>query len=178
MIELERNSRSNNLSLKKDGKDIKLVVPRSKMPFGFKVNNYGANDQINLMISLSDNPAFADEYRTLEREIIQELSNRYEDLFNTKMSVDEIYNVFNSNISDSDTLRIKYTEDSRLYDSNRVPSTMTIIDGCCANYTVTCNFYISGIYFMNKKIGLVLKAHHVKIFEPENQGFMFLDRDD
>ena len=176
MIQLSKNQRSKNMSLTNDGEEIKLTMPRCSMPFGFSVKNYNGNDSINLVASV--NPVFADNYRAIEREIIEELSNQSEDIFYKKMTVDEIYEIFSSNISDGDILRVKYTNDSRLYDSNSKPSGLTIIDGCCSTWDVTCNFFITGVYFMNRKVGLIVKAHHVKIFEPKETGFMFLDRDD
>ena len=172
MIELI-NTKSRNYDILRDGKPIKLTVSRSNLPYGFNVKDYGGNPSKNLVISLSDQDDI-DDFHTMETEVIEALSQRSEEIFKSQMSPEEIGEIFNSNISGGGMLRLKYTKDSRLYNEAGDPLDKNIIDGIFSKWDVTCNYIVSGVYFMNRSVGLIIRANHIKLFEPQERGFMFL----
>ena len=172
MIELI-NTKTKNYDILSDGKPIKLKIARSNLPFGFNVKDYDGNPSKNLVISL-DNQDDIDEYHTMEKEVIEALSHKSVDIFKSHMSPDEIGEIFNSNMSGGGMLRLKYTKDSRLYNEAGDPLDKNIIDGIFSKWDVTCNYIVSGIYFMNKSVGLIVRANHIKLFEPKSRGFMFI----
>ena len=173
-IQLSKTN-TKNLNILVDGSPLKMKVPKSVMPFGFSVTDYGYGPNKNLVISITDDE-FLSSMREVECNVISEISKMSKDIFNREVGEDEIFNMFNSNMSD-DRLRIKHTKDTVLFDKDGKVMHANIFDGDFSKWSVTCNFLITGVYFMNKKIGLILKAHHVKLFEPEkdNSGYLFID---
>ena len=178
MIELVK-TKSRNYDILQDGQPIKLKLGRSQLPYGFTVKEYGGTPSKNLVISLSQQDD-VDALHQIEKEVIEQLSRASQSIFNREMTPGEIGGIFNSNMSDGGQLRLKYTKDSRLFNSDGQPMDKNIIDGIFSKWEVTCNYIISGVYFMNKSVGLIIRAHHIKLFEPPQQGgFMFLtDSDD
>lgn len=177
MIELVK-TKSKNYDILRDGKPIKMKISRSNLPYGFTVKDYGGNPSKNLVISVSDQ-GDVDDLHNLEDEVIHELSSKSIEIFKKSMTDDEIRDIFNSNVSEGGSLRLKYTKDSRLFNEAGQPLDKNIIDGIFSKWDVTCNYIVSGIYFMNRTIGFIIRAHHIKLFEPQERSFMFLtDSDD
>jgi hypothetical protein len=176
MIELVK-TKSKNYDILRDGKPIKMKISRSNLPYGFTVKDYGGNPSKNLVISATDQGDIA-ELHTLEDEVISELSSKSIEIFKKSMTDDEIRGIFNSNVSGGGSLRLKYTKDSRLFNEAGQPLDKNIIDGIFSKWDVTCNYIVSGIYFMNRTIGFIVRAHHVKLFEPQERGCMFLEDTD
>ena len=178
-IELTKTS-TKNLNISIDGTPIKIKVSMSVMPFGFSVTEYpgGYGPSKNLNLSIEDDDVI-DTIRTIETNVLTELSNISQDIFHRQVDMDELITMFNSNLTEDGRLRIKHTKDTVLFDESGKVMHPTIFDGDFAKWSATCNFIVSGLYFMNKKIGLILKANHVRLFEPkkDSSGYMFLDTD-
>jgi len=175
-IELTKTS-TKNLNISIDGTPIKIKVSMSAMPFGFSVTDYGGyGPSKNLNISIEDDDVI-DTIRTIETNVLMELSNISQDIFHRQVDMDELITMFNSNLTEDGRLRIKHTKDTVIFDESGKVMHPAIFDGDFAKWSTTCNFIVSGLYFMNKKIGLILKANHVRLFEPkkESSGYMFLD---
>ena len=173
MIELVK-TKSRNYDIRCDGQPLKLKVARSPLPYGFTVREYGGNPSKNIVISLAEQDD-VDALHHIENDVIQQLSQHSESIFNREMTPEQIGEIFNSNISEGGQLRLKYTKDSRLFNADGQPMDKNIIDGIFSKWEVTCNYIVSGVYFMNKSVGLIIRANHIKLFEPDQQiGFMFL----
>lgn len=178
MIELV-STRTKNKDILRNGAKLKVTLSSlNRLPYGFTVKDYGGEPSKNIVLSLSDMDDIQ-VMRDFENEIIKQISNDSKEIFKTFLDEQEISEMFNSNLSDSGNLRIKITPDTRLFDSNGKLMNKTIVDGLFSGWEAKCNFIISGVYFMNKKIGLILKAHHIKLFEPTvTSGCMFTSDSD
>lgn len=160
------STRSKNKDIRKDGAPIKLSIPSlNRLPYGFTVKDYSGESSKNIVLQLDDLDDI-DKIRNIEDEILESLSEHSKDFLKTFMTKDEISEIFNSNLSESGLLRLKVTGDTRLYDENSKPIHSTVVDGLFKDYDAKCNFIISGVYFMNKRIGLIIKAHHIKLYKP------------
>jgi len=178
MIEFIKG-KGKNLDIKQNGEIIKLKIEKSNIPRGVVVQEYSEYKSKNFIIDLSDKNNF-DQLRNLEREIIKELSNKSMEIFKKPMNEDDIIDIYNSNLSPDGMLRLKYTPDTVLYNENGNPLAEKVIyDGIFTNWDIVCNYIVSGVYFMDRKIGLVLKANHVKLFksDPKNQCLINTDSD-
>ena len=165
MIELVK-TKSKNYDILRDGKPIKMKISRSNLPYGFTVKDYGGNPSKNLVISATDQGDIADLH-TLEDEVISELSSKSIEIFKKSMTDDEIRDMFNSNISDGGNMRLKYTKDSRLFNEAGQPLDKNIIDGIFSKWDVTCNYIVSGIYFMNRNVDLLLGQITLSCLSPK-----------
>ena len=177
MIEL-RSTKTKNKEILKDGAKLKVTLSSlNRLPYGFTVKDYGGEASKNIVLSLSDVDD-VESFRKIEDEILEVLSKESEEIFKTFMTKEDIFEMYNSNLSDSGFLRIKITPDTRLFDANGKIMNKTIVDGTCSGWDAKCNFIISGVYFMNKRVGLILKAHHIKLYEPISGGCMFMSDSD
>ena len=169
MVELI-DTKSKNKDLRHNGEPIKLALSTpNHLPCGFTVRDYGGESSKNIVLSLSDQDDI-DAVRNIEDQVVECLSAKSKDIFKTSMTKEEIYEIFNSNLTDAGLLRLKITANTRLYDSSSVPINKTIVDGVFTGWEAKCNFIISGVYFMNKRVGLILRAHHIKLFPPPPEG--------
>ena len=179
MIEFIKG-KGKNLDIKQDGELIKFKIEKSNLPQGIVVTEYSTDyKNKNLLIDLENQNDF-NQLRKLEKEIIKELSNKSQEIFKKIMNEDEIFDIFNSNLSHDGMLRLKVTPDTILYNENGTPLAEKVIyDGIFTNWDVLCNYMVTGIYFFDKRIGLILKAHHVKLFKtpPQNQCLFSSDSD-
>ena len=165
MIEFTKG-KGKNLDIRQNGELIKLKIEKSNLPQGVVVTEYSTDyKNKNLLIDLENQNDF-DQLRKLEKEIIKELSNKSPEIFKKFMNEDEIFDIFNSNLSHDGMLRLKFTTDTILYNENGTPLAEKVIyDGIFINWEVICNYMVTGVYFFDKRVGLVLKAHHVKLFK-------------
>tara|TARA_R110002074_G_scaffold389990_1_gene573640 strand:+ start:32 stop:583 length:552 start_codon:yes stop_codon:yes gene_type:complete len=169
MIEFTKG-KGKNLDIKQNGESIKFKIEKSNLPQGIVVTEYSTDyKNKNLLIDLENTDNF-DQLKNLEKEIIKELSNKSPEIFKKFVNEDEIFDIFNSNLSYDGMLRLKFTPDTILYnESGTALAEKVIYDGIFTNWDVICNYMVTGVYFFDKKIGLILKAHHVKLFKPENK---------
>ena len=166
-IQLKHTNNGRMLSISKDNKALRFMVPRGSIPYGF--NEYvppnGGNSSISLEIALSDKSKI-DEIRDIENQVITQVADMSPEIFSKKMSVDEVRAIFNSNLK-NDRLRLKHTRSTRIFDSNGEPMGASISNGDFRNAEAASSATVNGVYFMNMKMGLVWYADHIKIWPTE-----------
>lgn len=168
-IQLKHTNNGKMLSISKDNKALRFMVPRGSIPFGF--NQYvppnGGNSSISLEIALSDKSR-VDEIRDIENQVITQVADMSQEIFSKRMSVDEVRAIFNSNLK-NDRLRLKHTRNTRIFDSNGEPMDANVSHGDFRNAEAASSATINGVYFMNMKMGLVWYADHIKIWPGETK---------
>ena len=165
VIEL-KDTTGKMLSICKDDKALRFMIPKSSIPFGFtEFVPPNGNPNISLEISIEDD-ALADKIRSMEDEVIQKISEKSQSVFKRHMGPEDIKEMFNSNFK-NDRLRVKHTRNTRLFNSEGKPIPSDVSGGDNRGWTAAVSVTVSSVYFFNKKVGLVWNADQIKLWEPE-----------
>tara|TARA_R110002074_G_scaffold8841_4_gene35801 strand:+ start:11769 stop:12317 length:549 start_codon:yes stop_codon:yes gene_type:complete len=165
VIEL-KESTGKMLSISQDDKALRLMIPKSSIPFGFtEFVPPNGNPNISLEISLCDD-TFIDKIRDIEDEIIHKISEKSQGIFKRHMTPVDIREIFNSNFK-NDRLRVKHTRNTRLFNSEGKPTPSDVAGGDNRGWMAAVSVTVSSVYFFNKKVGLVWNADQIKLWEPE-----------
>jgi hypothetical protein len=166
-------------------------IPRMYMPFGVSgfTPPYGTT-KYNIDFSMKgwDQSGgyinkFYEFIQMIENKVISHVEILSEEIYGNKMSRDELFTVFNSNIKFSPThdpkFRVKVSEKTQFFDVNDNELSEEISEGLYKRYTGAAFIQFGNIYFFNKRFGITWTINQVKIYEPQRiHGFAFTEGDD
>ncbi len=185
------NNRKIVLSTKEGGL-LKIQFPRLYMPFGvsgFTPEVGPTKYNIDLALKGYDEDGsyikkFYDSLRIIEDKIIDAVVEQSEDIFNKKMTKDELEPMFNSNIKEAPDrepkFRVKVDTDhnemikASVYDANKNPVKTEVSNGLYARNSGHTIVELNSVYFLNRKFGCTWKLNQLIVYEPQNlKGFQF-----
>lgn len=148
------------LSISKDGKSLRFMVPKNDIPYGFSefVPSGGGASSISLDIAITDEDKVR-EIVEIEHDVRKQLVGMH------GLSEDDINNMFTSNFKNG-RLRLKQTRSTRLFNPDGTPRDVVPKGGDFKRGQAACSATVASVYFMNKKIGLVWYADHIKLWDP------------
>ena len=149
------------LSISKDGKALRFTVPKNDIPYGFSefVPPNGGPSSVSLDITITDEDKIR-EIVELEHDIRKQLVGMH------GLSEDDINTMFTSNFKNG-RLRLKQTRSTRLFNPDGTPMDKIARGGDFKRGQAACSATVASVYFMNRKVGLVWYADHIKIWEPQ-----------
>lgn len=158
-IELTKTN-SKMLGISKDGNSLRFMVPKNDIPYGFSefVPPNGGASSISLDIIITDEDKVR-EIVEIEHDIRKQLVGMH------GLSEDDINTMFSSNFKNG-RLRLKQTRSTRLFNPDGTPMDKVPKGGDFKRGQAACSATVASVYFMNRKVGLVWYADHIKIWEP------------
>ena len=164
-------TKTRNLTIKNDGNDLHFKIPKGRIPFGFSEKSFNEHSppSVNLEIEMTD-PDSISQLCMLESAIVDKVLS-----MKSTITPDD----FNSNFKNG-RLRVKFHHTtSHTYDSNGKPLTALIEDRAYKGWKASCKARASGVYFMNKKFGIIWSAEQIKLFDEKSgiSGYAFVDDD-
>ena len=159
-IELTRTN-GKMLSISKDGKSLRFMIPVNDIPYGFSefVPPSGGASSISLDVTITDEDKIR-EIVEIEHEVRKQLVGVH------GLTEEDIDSMFTSNFRNG-RLRIKHTRSTRLFNPDGTPLDKIPKGGEFKRGQAACSATVASVYFMNRKVGLVWYADHVKIWEPK-----------
>ena len=148
------------LSISKNGKSLRFIVPKNEIPYGFSefIPQGGGPSSISIDVTISDEDKIK-ELLELEAIIKEQLIGVH------SLTREDIETMFTSNYKNG-RLRLKQTRNTRLFTPDGTPMDVVAKGGDFKRGSAACSATVASVYFMNRKIGLVWYADHVKIWEP------------
>ena len=187
----EFNNRKIVLSTK-EGTPVRIQFPRLYMPFGisgFTPEVGPTKYNVDLALKGYDEEGsyikkFYESLKQIEENIVNAVVEQSERIFDKKMSKEEIFPMFNSNIKETPDrepkFRVKVDIDhtnlikAAVYDSNKNPIKTEVTNGLYARNSGHAIVELNSVYFLNKKFGCTWKLHQLVVYEPQNlKGFQF-----
>ena len=158
-IELTRTN-GKMLSISKDGKSLRFMIPKNEIPYGFSefVPPNGGPSSISIDVAITDEDKVR-EIVEIEHEIRKQLVGVH------GLSEDDINTMFTSNFRNG-RLRLKQTRSTRLFNPDGKPLDTVPKGGDFKRGQAACSATVASVYFMNRKVGLVWYADHIKLWEP------------
>ena len=188
----EYNNRKIVISTKQ-GTPFRVQLPRMYMPFGISgfVPEVGPTKyNVDFAIKGFDEKEsymkkFYESLRALENKIIDAVVEQSETIFGTKMSMEEILPMFNSNVKESPDREPKFrvkvdtTIDDQIkvnvFDADKNPKKDQVTSGLYARNSGHAIVELNSVYFLNRKFGCTWKLHQLIVYEPQNlKGFQFV----
>lgn len=159
-IELTRTN-GKMLSISKDGKALRFMVPKNDIPYGFSeyVPPNGGPSSISLDVAITDTEKVR-EIIEIEHEVRKQLVGMH------GLTEDDINTMFTSNFRNG-RLRLKQSRSTRLFNPDGTPMDKVAKGGDFKRGQAACSATVASVYFMNRKVGLVWYADHIKIWEPQ-----------
>jgi len=181
----EYNSRKISLSTG-DLKPIRFQIPRMYIPFG--VSGFTpevGTTKYNVDFSMKgwdeeDNYVnkFYNHVKEIETMIITKVVQNSEIIFGSQLTIEEITNMFNSNIKEQDDrepkFRLKIDDSTRVFDVADQDVTTELENGLYAKHSGIAMVELGSVYFLNRMFGVTWKMTQLKLFEPQRlKGFQF-----
>lgn len=162
-------TKTRNLTLKNEGNDLHFKFPKGHIPFGFSEKSFNehAPPTVNLEIEVTDTDTIS-QLCMLESAVVDKVI-----AMKSNVTPDD----FNSNFRNG-RFRVKFHHTTtHLYDSDSKPITDVVVDGSYRGWKAACKARASGVYFMNKKFGIIWSAEQIKLFDEKGglTGYAFMD---
>ena len=170
---------------------VKFQIPRMYMPFGISgfAPPYGPV-KYNIDFSMkgwNDSGNYVNKFYDflvdVESRVISHVETISAEIFGSKMSRDELAELFNSNIKVSQgydpKFRVKASDKTQFFDIGDVDITQPLDEGLYKKYSGAALVQMGNIYFFNKRFGITWTLEQVKVYEPQRlHGFNFSDEPD
>ena len=181
----EYNSRKISLSTG-DLKPIRFQIPRMYIPFG--VSGFTpevGTTKYNVDFSMKgwdeeDNYVnkFYKFVKEIETTIITKVVQNSETIFGSQLTIEEITNMFNSNIKEQEDrepkFRLKIDDSTRVFDVADQDVTTELENGLYAKHSGIAMVELGSVYFLNRMFGVTWKMTQLKLYEPQRlKGFQF-----
>lgn len=181
----EYNSRKISLSTG-DLKPIRFQIPRMYIPFG--VSGFTpevGTTKYNVDFSMKgwdeeDNYVnkFYKFVKEIETTIITKVVQNSETIFGSQLTIEEITNLFNSNIKEQEDrepkFRLKIDDSTRVFDVADQDVTTELENGLYAKHSGIAMVELGSVYFLNRMFGVTWKMTQLKLYEPQRlKGFQF-----
>jgi hypothetical protein len=181
----EYNSRKISLSTG-DLKPIRFQIPRMYIPFG--VSGFTpevGTTKYNVDFSMKgwdeeDNYVnkFYNHVKEIETMIITKVVQNSEIIFGSQLTIEEITNMFNSNIKEQEDrepkFRLKIDDGTRVFDVADQDVTTELENGLYAKHSGIAMVELGSVYFLNRMFGVTWKMTQLKLYEPQRlKGFQF-----
>ena len=176
----------------KEGTPLRVQLPRMYMPFGISgfTPEVGATKyNIDFAIKGHDEEGsymnkFYNALREVENKIIENVFENSDEIFEEVKDLDDIKQMFNSNIKESPgrepKFRVKVDTDisehvkARVFDSEKTLKRDQCTNGLYARNSGHAIVELSSVYFLNRMFGCTWKLHQLVVYEPQNlKGFQF-----
>lgn len=176
-----------------DDKPLRFQIPRMYIPFGisdFRPEVGHVKWNIDFSMNGFDEVGnyihnFYNTLREIENKIINAVSDQSEKIFDKYYSYDELKELFNSNIKESNghapKFRVKVDTDihdgikAHVFDADKNRLKDEVSRGLYSRNSGKAIIELSSVYFLNKKFGITWKLHQLMVFEPERlKGFQFV----
>ncbi len=176
-----------------DKKLIKFQIPRLYMPFGLsgfvpEVGQTKWNIDFSMKGYNEDDNCVGKFYKFLkeiENKVINKVHEESKIIFGREKSIDEIRDMFNSNIKENGDREPKFrvkvdtTIDNSIkpyiFDSEKNRLNVVAENGIYSRKSGTAIIEIISVYFLNRKFGITWKLNQLQVFEPQRlKGFQML----
>ena len=176
-----------------DKKLIKFQIPRLYMPFGLsgfvpEVGQTKWNIDFSMKGYNEDDNYVGKFYKFLkeiENKVINKVHEESKIIFGREKSIDEIRDMFNSNIKENGDREPKFrvkvdtTIDNSIkpyiFDSEKNRLNVVAENGIYSRKSGTAIIEIISVYFLNRKFGITWKLNQLQVFEPQRlKGFQML----
>lgn len=190
------NNRKIVLSTQSDG-PIRFQIPKMYMPFGIsgftpEIGNKKFNIDFSMRGYDEENSIIKQCYevlRKIEDKIIDNVTEHSEEIFDKKMSREEILPLFNSNIKETPgrepKFRVKVDTDydgkikPMIYDQEKNDIRSIAEDGLHSKSTGSAIVELNSVYFLNKKFGCTWKLYQLMVSDIQRlKGFQIALSDD
>ena len=170
---------------------VKFQIPRMYMPFGISgfAPPYGPV-KYNIDFSMkgwNDSGNYVNKFYDfrvdVENRVISHVEAISAEIFGSKMSRDELVELFNSNIKMSQgydpKFRVKVSDKTQFFDIGDAEITGQLDEGLYKKYSGAALVQMGNIYFFNKRFGITWTLDQVKVYEPQRlHGFNFSEEPD
>ena len=167
----------------KDDKPVRFQIPKMFMPFG--ISGFvagGSPTKWNIDFSMKKGDEFLEFLESFENKIYQEVHKQSQNIFGREYSPEEISAMFLSNIKRDPTgtwepkFRVKITDGDPIFNENDLQVVEEFHDKLYVKHSGVAIVEPVGVYFMQRKLGIIWKVHQLKIYEPQMlKGFAFRD---
>jgi hypothetical protein len=167
---------------------VKFQIPRMYMPFGISgfAPPYGpVKYNIDFSMKGWNEPGnyvnkFYDFLVDVENTVISHVESLSQEIFGSRMSREELVELFNSNIKVSQgydpKFRVKVSDKTQIFDIGDAEITCPLTEGLYKKYSGAALVQMGNIYFFNKRFGITWSMEQVKVYEPQRlHGFNFSD---
>ena len=170
---------------------VKFQIPRMYMPFGISgfAPPYGPV-KYNIDFSMkgwNDSGNYVNKFYDflvdVENRVISHVETISSEIFGSRMSHDELVELFNSNIKMSQgydpKFRVKVSDKTQFFDIGDAEITQPLNEGLYKKYSGAALVQMGNIYFFNKRFGITWTLEQVKVYEPQRlHGFNFSEEPD
>ena len=177
----------------KDGRPLRFQTPKLYVPFGCTSFTPDIGDKkCSLDMSLNgwdEEGGFIQKFyrclRKIEDQVIDNVYEQRQEIFNRDISRDELETMFNSNVREAmnghaPKFRCKVDLNAQgqikcdVFDAKKERLRDEITEGLYSKCTVKAICELASVYFMNRKFGCVWRLNQLMTFEIERpKGFLF-----